>query len=636
MDRRYDDQRGMNMLGKLSDHLYLFRDLCNVYVVTNGHRCVLIDFGAGDVLPHLPEIGVTEIDWILHTHHHRDQCQGDHLANERRIPIAVPAHERSYFDEVEVFWGARQIYNIYDVRQTFNTLAKSVDVAYALEDYDTFEWGDYRFLIQPTPGHTIGHLALIGEIDGRTVAFSGDVMNAPGRVAKLYDLQYGYGNFDGIDHLFYSLDKLRGKGIELMCPSHGDPMHDPNAGMEELQGKLRAYLDHRWSVTVPTQDIRPRAILPHLIQIPGCSNTWIVLSDSGKALFVDYGSQSGGFMYSFSVYFEAGNRLRMLEHNLDVLREEFGMKSVDLAMPSHYHDDHVNGLPYLQKHEGTNIWCYRNMTDILQHPHGYKLGCTYFEPVKISRSLEQGESFRWEEFEFQVFHSPGHADYHMAMFGQIDGKRVAFSGDEVGLMGDDSYRSNNVWRNHVHANSHEITGKLYMERLPELTCPGHGGPFETSEADWRGFHDWCMSEATHWRGLSCSENLEEAVYNDYVFIYPYQPPCAPGESVEMQVWFENIWEDDRTLEWSLNLPEEWRAEPESGSLLVEPGAKGIASFTLTVPTSQDTDYRRAPFTLDATIGGVRYGQLAEALVDLRPDADWATGGEQRRTSLADA
>ena len=60
----------------------------------------------------------------------------------------------------------------------------------------------------------------------------------------------------------------------------------------------------------------------------------------------------------------------------------------------------------------------------MRHPHGYKLGCTYPEPVAIERALGQGETFKWEEYEFQVFHTPGHADYHMAMFGEIDGARV--------------------------------------------------------------------------------------------------------------------------------------------------------------------------------------------------------------------
>lgn len=614
------------MFDRITDNLYRYRDICNVYVVKDDSRAVLIDFGSGSILDHLGDIDVSHVEWILHTHHHRDQCQGDKLANERGIPIAVPAHERPYFDEVEVFWGSRQIYNIYDVRQTFFTLAESIQVDRSLIDYQTFEWGPYRFLIQPTPGHTLGHIALVVEVDGRKVAFTGDLLREPGRVHALYDLQYGYGAPDGSEFLVYSLQKLRNHQVDLACPSHGEPFQKVDEASSELETRLREYMAHRWGMEGTIADVRPYSVLPHLLHIPGCSNTWIVVSESGKALFVDYGSQGGGFMYSNVVYFEAGNRLRMLEHNLEVLREEFGVRKIDVAMPSHYHDDHVNGLPYLQRHHGAQIWCYHNMVDILEQPHGYKLGCVFAEPLKVNRPIGQGERFKWEEFEFQVFHAPGHADYHMAMFGNIDGTRVAFSGDEVGTRRD-TYQSNNIWRNHVHAGSHKITGKLFLEQVPELTCPGHGGPFRMNERDWKSFHDWCMTEESHWARLAPTRNIEQAVYPDYVFLYPYQPPCGPGESVCMQVWYENIFEKESTLKFELNLPEGWKAEPDSGSIKAQPGRKGTFDFVLSVPAKQSTVYRRKAFTLDATIDGRACGQLAEAVVDLRPDADWARLGK---------
>src|SRR5438874_2190054 len=59
-------------LKKLSENLYCLEDTCNVYLVRNGSRAVLIDFGAGKILDHLAQLGVTRVDWILHTHHHRD------------------------------------------------------------------------------------------------------------------------------------------------------------------------------------------------------------------------------------------------------------------------------------------------------------------------------------------------------------------------------------------------------------------------------------------------------------------------------------------------------------------------------------------------------------------------------------
>ena len=77
---------------KLSENLFLLEDTCNVYVVRKGDRALLIDFGSGYILNHLGDLGIARVDSILHTHHHRDQAQGDLRAAAQRIPIAVPEH----------------------------------------------------------------------------------------------------------------------------------------------------------------------------------------------------------------------------------------------------------------------------------------------------------------------------------------------------------------------------------------------------------------------------------------------------------------------------------------------------------------------------------------------------------------
>ena len=103
----------------------------------------------------------------------------------------------------------------------------------------------------------------------------------------------------------------------------------------------------------------------------------------------------------------------------------------------------------------------------------------------------------------------------------------------------------------------------------------------------------------------------------------------------MQVWFENIFDQPSTLEYSLVLPAGWSATPDSGQLEAQPGEKAVRDFVLRIPDSQPTQYRRQAFALDATIDGKHLGQLAEAVVDLRPELDWGTGGESPRRSRAD-
>ncbi len=86
---------------RISENLWLFEDTCNVYLVRHQGRGLLIDFGSGHILNFLNELGISRIDWILHTRHHRDQAQGDRRAVSERIPIAVPRHERHLFESAE-------------------------------------------------------------------------------------------------------------------------------------------------------------------------------------------------------------------------------------------------------------------------------------------------------------------------------------------------------------------------------------------------------------------------------------------------------------------------------------------------------------------------------------------------------
>ena len=111
---------------QISPNLYVLRDTCNVYVLKDGDRAVLIDFGSGYVLNLLTQIGVSKVEALLHTHHHRDQCQGDSRAVAERIPIIVPEHERYLFDDAENFWRNRGVFENYYVKNDFFTLTRNV------------------------------------------------------------------------------------------------------------------------------------------------------------------------------------------------------------------------------------------------------------------------------------------------------------------------------------------------------------------------------------------------------------------------------------------------------------------------------------------------------------------------------
>ena len=115
-------------LTRLSEHLYRLPDTCNVYLIVDGDAGLLIDAGSGAVLDHLHEAGVKRIEWVLHTHHHRDQCWGTPRVRTQGARVAVPEYERHLFDQAELFWQTRRVFDNYDDRNTFFTAAENIPV----------------------------------------------------------------------------------------------------------------------------------------------------------------------------------------------------------------------------------------------------------------------------------------------------------------------------------------------------------------------------------------------------------------------------------------------------------------------------------------------------------------------------
>jgi glyoxylase-like metal-dependent hydrolase (beta-lactamase superfamily II) len=607
---------------RLSENLLLLADTCNVYVIKDGTRALTIDFGSGRVLEVKADLGISKIERILHTHFHRDQAQGDGLAVKQGIPVFVPAHERHLFEDAENFWRNRQIYHLYAVRNDFFALTRNVPVGGILHDYESFRWGPYEFFVLPSPGHTAGSVSLVTTIDGKKVAFTGDVICAPGKVQNLYDLQYFYGGMEGFDLLESSLGSLAEAKPELVCPSHGAPIPDPSPAIAELKGKVAEWCEF-WPGLSLTSHNSPIAVSPHLFaHSQTASSFYAIISDSGKALFVDYGAASGSFIRVFTAATSTFDRLRFIEHSIGLLKARHGLKQVDLALPSHMHDDHLNGFPHLVRHYGTKIWCYENMVDILQNPRGRNVGCILPEPIKVDRSLTNGETFRWEEFEFKVVHSPGHTNFQMAMFATIDGTRVAFTGDSFFPQNPgnpvETLRHNLIFRNDVQSDDHLRSLRAIMDFEPELIAPGHGGPFRMTKAAAEKHERRLKKQQQHFQSLIANPDTDFGLDPSWVHIYPYQMVILPGETKPAQVRVRNHGAQPLKVQATLVLPPAWKSEPAVLSFDVPPLKTASGDLLLHVPRSYSSAGVRTAIAADVTVNGKRLGQIAEAVVELRP------------------
>ena len=127
---------------------------------------MLIDFGSGDVLDHLDELGVERVTDVLLTHHHRDQLGGLRRAVEAGTRVWAPPFDAELVSDASGHWLRRQIDIDYDLREDRFSLLESVPISGTVPEYGSAAFGPIEVYVLPTPGHTPGSVTYIVEMDG--------------------------------------------------------------------------------------------------------------------------------------------------------------------------------------------------------------------------------------------------------------------------------------------------------------------------------------------------------------------------------------------------------------------------------------------------------------------------------------
>jgi glyoxylase-like metal-dependent hydrolase (beta-lactamase superfamily II) len=480
---------------KVREDTYLYQDSCNVYAVAAPEGMVVLNAGTGQWLDHLAELP-KPVRAVACTHFFRDHSAGAARAARQGIAVYAPYWEQEQFADPLGLFQRRETYIVYDNIWDFFSPIEPIPVSHWLMDWETVRIAGMDFTVLPTAGMTIGAVTLLCKVGGDkdTAAFCGEVIHSPGKVARLAPLQQMYNDLCGAVSLIHSIDLLRREKPALLLPSLGVPMLDhADDALSQLDATMRATLADRPDLLEELARFDQPELLKitdHIYQSTfGCACTWFLLSRSGKAMAIDYGHCTT--LIQFRNYTYPRHRRSKL-HGLAGLKEQFGIDGLDLVIPTHFHDDHVSGIPLLQRLYGTQCWVGENYARILADPAGYNFPCTWPEPIKV-QSQPLGVPLKWEEYTFTLEPVHGHTRWSHLVFFEADGRRICATGDQhffhkfTGEMKplDDydgsPYYTNWVYRNGAMLNSmNDSVGRLQAHR-PEMILPGHGHAYLTNE-----------------------------------------------------------------------------------------------------------------------------------------------------------
>lgn len=612
---------------KAHPDLFVWTDTCNVYVLRDGDAALLIDFGDGSVVDHLVDIGVKHVEWVLLTHHHREQCQGIERVDRALTRVAAPSAEQALLETPTEFrkWfptlGDKfSVYGASYVRPP----RRAIPLDKPLKADDVFAWRGLELLCLNTPGHSPGSMTYVLRRDGPVIAFTGGLVHDGAKMTTWFDSEWDYGFAQGIDTLIGSVELLIDRRLELALPAHGPSLQNASAQLETYRKKLKTFRQSyvrgypvfdsteqdRDSISKPTAVPLISQVTPHLYKLSHKTqgkNFAIIVSDNGKGLILDCG-----------LFPES-----MLDEIVLGMRQHLGLKAIDAFWISHMHGDHFLLGPRLKQKYGAEAWTLDRIVDKCEHPRRYDYAALVsaygdgFDGMKIDKSLRSGETVLWEGYKIQVDWMPGQTEFGCCLWLELDGKRIAFTGDN--LFGNPSDRQQDgheavVARNSAIFEEGYLYGSRYLKDLkPDIVIGSHSYVMHEPAEFLDRYHEWSKRIIELYRDLLPEEDYQYLFDPYWVSAYPYRVDFSQRDVQQVAVTVRNFRDASQQHRIELKLPRGITAEPAVLAGTIDRESRQSYQVKLTVDRAAvPRGVQIIPF--DITLDGKRYGELFDFLI----------------------
>jgi len=278
----------------------------------------------------------------------------------------------------------------------------------------------------------------------------------------------------------------------------------------------------------------------------------------------------------------------------------------------------------LREKWGAPVWALDRMVETMEHPERFDYAAMIesyrhgFDAVRVERAFKSGETFSWEGFKLTVDWMPGQTEFALCLSGEIDGRKVAFTGDNIfGYAADPEQTGHEalVARNSAILEEGYLYGAELLRRLkPDLIVGGHSFVIDRPAAMIDRYHQWALDVRAAFQALSTDEDYRYMFDPYWVRAEPYRIKLARGQSSELRLWVRNFRPRPQEHRITLHAPQGIVAEPAvlTGKL----DASSRQAFPVRLKAAADAPPGVAIVALDITLDGRRYGEWFDFIVQI--------------------
>ncbi|HYZ84173.1 MAG TPA: MBL fold metallo-hydrolase [Bryobacteraceae bacterium] len=536
--------------------------------------------------------------------------------------LFVPSTESHLFTAPEKFWEALEEGRFHDYAQKSTKVpVRALAGVQPVEDGFEILAGDVRIRAIATPGYTAGSLSYLIEASGKRVICSGDLVYGEGQIRDLYSLQdavpeakaRGYHGYAArAEDLIASLRKLAALKPDVLLPAHGPAITDPQKSISQLISHLQMFLrSHfetdalRWYWGDENHRIRSRAAEQPLDVMPMAEmadlppdilpigNSRVIVSKTGAAFVVDAG-------------------YRKLLPELKRLQESGTIRSVDGIWITHYHDDHTDFVNDVAATFGAPpIYFTGSMSEVIGNPGGFRLPCLTKRPIPVQNAKRDGETLRWNEWQFTFWNFPGQTLYHGGLVARRDdGQTYLFVGDSFTPSGMDDYCMQN--RDFLRKGAGYEYCLRRISTLPSNTwlMNQHVVPmFRYTQAQMQRMHNELEKRSNVLGKLSPWPDINYMLDESWARIYPYAQVVKAGDVVRVELRVTNHAPATMTYKVRWNLPNGWDLVSSRNTATIPARSDGVIEAKIKVAGPG-----LEVLTADVNFGSWELPAWAEALV----------------------